>query len=166
MAVPLTVDAVVPMTGFMTKAIFLRGQSAAELELRLGYAPARLSGGYWLLFLEKMPTPADFEFMGYSQMAGGVPLGHLHPAGGLTAEQSLGTQGFDMTRLKDRVIRETFRLAGPHRLAKVLPLDPAAGPMPYPPGSGIPQWKIIGAGLPFRVVQRIGPGEVYSGDYI
>ena len=88
MRAPLVLNGRYSMTGFFTKALFLRAQPAAELERRLGYAAGRLAAGWWLLFLEQMPMAADFEFMGYSQMSGGVPRGHLHPPGGMTAEQS------------------------------------------------------------------------------
>jgi hypothetical protein len=165
MSAALSLHARVRKTGFVTKALFLRGRTTKELEARLGYAAGRLEGGYWLLFLEQMPTPEDFEFMGYSQMSGGIPLGHLHPPGGRTAEQSLIADGMDMSRLKKKVIRETFRIDGPERLAKVIPLDPAQGPMPYPPGSGIPQWRIVEPGLNFRVAEQIAPGGAYFGRY-
>ncbi len=154
------------MTGFVTKALFLRGRTTNELEASLGYAKGRLDGGYWLLFLEQTPTPADFEFMGYSQMSGGVPLGHLNSSGGLTAEQSLRAGGFDMTRLKQKIIREVFRISGPERLAKVIPLDPAQGPTPYPPGGGIPQWRIVEPGLLFWVAEQVAPGSAYFGRYV
>jgi hypothetical protein len=152
----------VPMKGFFTKARFLRQQPASELERRLGYAQGRLAKGWWLLFLEQMPTPNDFEFMGYSYMSGGVSQGHLRP--GPTAEQELKAGKYDVFGLKRRTILQTFRLSGPDRLAKVVPVDGESGPMPYPPGSGFPQWKLIQP-LPFRVWGSIGPGQVYSGDY-
>jgi hypothetical protein len=159
---PLSPGQRVPMTGFFTKARFLRQQLASELERRLGYAQGRLGKGWWLLFLEQMPTPNDFEFMGYSYMSGGASQGHLRP--GPTAEQELKAEKYDVFGLKRRTILQTFRLSGPDRLAKVVPVDGASGPMPYPPGSGFPQWKLIQP-LPFRVWGSIGPGQVYSGDY-
>jgi hypothetical protein len=152
----------VPMKGFFTKARFLRQQPAAELERRLGYAQGRLAKGWWLLFLEQMPTPNDFEFMGYSYMSGGVAQGHLRQ--GPTAEQELKAGKYDVFGLKRRTILQTFRLSGPERLAKVVPIDGESGAMPYPPGSGFPQWKLIQP-LPFRVWGTVGPGKAYSGDY-
>jgi hypothetical protein len=150
------------MTGFFTKAVFLRRQSTAELERRLGYAPGRLAQGWWLLFLERMPTPDDFEYMGYSYMSGGVTQGHLRP--GATAEQELKSAKFDVFGMKRRTILQIFRLSGSDRLAKVIPIAAESGPMAYPPGSGVPQWKLVQP-LPFRVWGLIGPGEMYAGDY-
>jgi hypothetical protein len=151
------------MMGFFTKARFLRQQSAAELERRLGYAQGRLSMGWWLLFLEEMPTPKDFEFMGYTYMSGGVIQGHLRP--GPTAEQRLKNAKYDVFGLKRRSIVQTFRLFGPDRLARVVPIAGESGPMPYPPGSGFPQWTLTRP-LLFRAWGSIGPGQIYSGDYL
>ncbi|MBR1232076.1 hypothetical protein [Bradyrhizobium sp. AUGA SZCCT0182] len=152
----------IPMTGFFTKAGFLRQQPAPELERRLGYAQGRLVNGWWLLFLEQMPTPNDFEFMGYSYMSGGMAQGHVRP--GPTAEQHLKAGKFDVFGMKRRTILQTFRLSGPDRLAKVVPVADQSGAMPYPSGTGVPQWKLIQP-LKFRVVGEIGPGRIYSGDY-
>jgi len=152
----------IAMAGFFTKARFLRQQSAPELERRLGYAQGRLGAGWWLLFLQQMPTPNDFEFMGYSHMSGGVAQGQLRR--GPTAEQQLKTGKFDVFGMKRRTILQTFRLSGPDRLAKVVPIADQSGSMPYPPGTGFPQWKLIQP-LTFKVVTRIDPGHVYSGDY-
>ena len=153
------------MKGFFTKAVCLRGQPPSEIERRVGYAPGRLNGGWWLLFLEQMPGPDDFEFMAYSYMSGGVPGGHLNPPDGIAADQRLRRDGFDMAILRRRVIANIFRLSGPDRLAKVLPVDGESGPMPYPPGSGIPQWKLVRP-LNFRTAAKIGPGALYSGNYV
>ena len=150
------------MTGFFTKAWFMRQQPPAELERRLGFAQGRLARGWWLLFLEQMPTPNDFEFMGYTHMSGGVVQGHLRP--GPTAEQELKSSKFDVFGMKRRTILQTFRLSGPDRLAKLLPVGDASGAIPYPPGSGFPQWKLIQP-LKFRVWGLVGPGQMYSGDY-
>ena len=162
---PLTPGAVRPMTGFVTRASYLRMQTASELERRLGYTPGRLDAGWWLLWLMQIPSPDDFEFAGYTQMSGGVPHGHLAPAGRPAIEQSMHIAGWDVTARKRKVIADAFRIAGRERLAKVAPVNPAAGPMPYPPGSGIPQWKIVAPGLPFRVVQFIPGDSYYTGDF-
>lgn len=150
------------MKGYVTKALFLRQQPAPELERRLGYASGRLAQGWWPLFLERMPTPDDFEFRGYSQMSGGIAQGHLRK--GPTAEQELISGRFDVASMKRRIILQNFRLSGPDRLAKVVPIDGPTGTMPYPPGSGVPQWELTRP-MTFRVWGRVDSGEVYSGDY-
>jgi len=147
--------------GYFTKAIHFRMQQATEIERRVGYPYGTLRQGYWLLLLQQLPEPQQFEFRGYSQMSGGVPMGHLPSSTGVTAEQSLRGQGVDLDRLKRKVIADVFRLSGPERLAKVVP---NGRPASYPPGSGIPQWELTEP-LRFRVAAWIGAGELYRGNY-
>lgn len=152
-------------TGFVTKALFLRGQSTTELELRLGYGAGRLASGYWLLFALEVPEPEQFEFAGYTHFSGGRPQGHLDNRNP-TSEQSLAATGHLLAH-KNRVINDVFRVAGPERLAKVIPLN---GGDEYPQGKGIPQWKIVPTarrqrGITFRVVEQISAGGIYKGNY-
>jgi hypothetical protein len=161
---PLSANQLISLDGFFTQARYLRQQPYQQIERRLGFAPGRLAAGWWLLFLEHMPSPANFEFMGYSYMSGGVAQGHLRP-GRMTAEQELIAGNYDVFGLKQRTIRQTFRLNGPDRLAKVIPVDGPSGLMPYPPGNGVPQWKLVHP-LPFRVWGFVGPGQVYTSDQI
>lgn len=168
-AEPLGVGRIVQMRGFFGKALFLRQQPAAELERRLGYRAGRLREGWWLLFAMKMPAPEGFEVAGYSQMSGGVVQGHLpRPADPRTAEARLRDDGHDLIGLKTRLVEQTFKLTGPERLAKVVPVADAHGTpgVPdYPPGSGIPQWKLT-QGLPWRVAAFVEADGVYGGMYV
>ena len=159
---PLAANQSILLDGFFTQVKYLKHQTYPQVERRLGLAPGRLARGWWLLFLEQMPSPADFEFMGYSHMSGGVVQGHLRP-GRMTAEQELVSRNYDVFGLKQRTIRQTFSLSGPDQLAKVVPVNSPSGSMPYPPGSGVPQWKLINA-LSFRVWGLVGPGQIYSGN--
>lgn len=156
------------LDGFFTKALYLRGVPGAEIERRLGYRAGRLRDGFWLMFLTRKPTPAEFEFRAYSQMSGGIEQGHLPAnAGNDTAEQRLLKGGYDVGLLKDRIIRETFQLAGPDRLAKVRPIAREHGEdgVPdYPPGTGVPQWTLTRA-LPWVAAAFVGPGGKYDGMY-
>lgn len=153
------------LKGYVTKAKFIRGQSAGELEARLGFRKGRLNGGWRLYFLDEMPRPDDFEYRGYSQMSGGVERGH-NPArsDGRTAEDRLRGSGADLMRLKERTVREVFAISGSERLAKVVPNDPATGENDYPPGTGIPQWQLTRE-LVFHLAAKLGLNEVYQGDY-
>lgn len=148
--------------GFFTEARYLRGQSAAELERRLGYHDGRLTKGWWLLFLEEPLGAADFAFRGYTHFSGGVEQGHLdRPPDARTAEQRLADGGFDLPRMKTRLVDEVFRLDGWRRLAKALPV---IGDGTYPAGSGVPQWELTRPKR-FRVRAFVKPGTVYDGDY-
>lgn len=161
--------------GYITEARFLRMQSAAEVELRVGYRAGRLRDGYWLVFLIAMPRPADFEYRGYSQMSGGIARGHLpQHANDPNAEQRLIAKGANLTGtsyqrmgMKQKTIRDTFALSGARRLAKILPIAEARndpGVPAYPPGTGIPQWELMRK-MPFVAAAFVGPGERYEGMY-
>lgn len=163
----LVVGQTILLTGYVTKAVYFRRQSAAEIERRIGYRAGRLTDGWWLCFALDIPSECDFEFRGYSQMSGGIPQGHLKsPPDKRTAEQRLIDDGFDLKRLKAKVIRDTFCVGGPERLAKVIPVKPGFGSEDYPAGTGIPQWEITTPNrIRFKVAAHIGPGEVYDGNY-
>lgn len=153
------------MKGFFTKALFIRGQSSAEAEKRLGYRAGRLAQGWYLCFLLEMPNVNEFEVRGYSQMSGGVARGHLpKPPDPRNSEQRLNDDGFDLARIKSGLITRTFQLRGPERLAKVIPKSGEFGDNDYPPGSGIPQWTLV-APKRFIIREFIDPGKMYMGDY-
>lgn len=155
----------IPCKGFFTKAHWLRMQTAAEVERRIGYRAGRLSQGWYLLFLLQKPTPDQFEFRGYSYMSNGIPFGHLpNPPDPRNAEQRLHQGGYDTARMKQGIIQNVFTLSGHNRLAKVIPARGEFGKLDYPPGSGIEQWTLT-VPLPFQVASFIAPGEVYQGNY-
>jgi hypothetical protein len=168
MAFPAEADLVLGATvrrkGYFTRAVFLRGQSAAEIERRLGFRAGRCGKGWWLLFLAEMPLPADFELRGYSQMSGGVAQGHLpRPPDPRTAEAAMAAKGADLARIKAGLIRDVFRLSGPERLAKAIPVAGGTGENDYPPGTGIPQWELTGRALAWQVAAFVAPGRSYDG---
>jgi hypothetical protein len=156
------------LDGFFTTARYLRGVPPAQIELRLGYRAGRLRLGFWLMFLTRKPTAAEFEFRAYSHMSGGIEEGHKpENANNPTAEDRLRQGGYDLARLKERIIRETFQLAGPDRLAKVRPIAPAHGEKDvpdYPQGRGVPQWTLT-VPLPWVAVAFVAPGATYTGMY-
>ena len=53
--------------GFIGKLSYIRGQSSAEIEKRVGYRAGRLSSGWVLLVMLKKPAPDQFSLGGYSQ---------------------------------------------------------------------------------------------------
>ncbi len=161
----LAVGATVRRKGYFTKAGFLRGQPCAEIERRLGFRAGRCAQGWWLLFLTEMPRPEDFELRGYSQMSGGVAQGHLpRPPDPRTAEARMAGQGADLSRIKAGLIRDVFRLSGPDRLAKAVPVAGGTGENDFPPGSGIPQWELTVRALAWQVAAFVPPGRTYDGN--
>lgn len=148
--------------GNFTKAIFLRGQSSAELERRLGYGAGRLAQGWWLLFALDRPLVSAFEFGGYTHFSGsriGNPAQANRPhVETVLAGQVGGPAG--MAAIKDRHVAG-LELIGPNRLAKVIPV---ASGSDYPVGTGIYQCNVT---VPIRckVAAFVGPGETYQGNY-
>ena len=69
--------------------------------------------------------------------------------------------GYDLLRMKERLVREVFTLEGPNRLAKALPVIRSGS---YPQGSGVPQ-RVLTTPKRFRVAAFVKPGESYLGDY-
>ena len=58
------------MGGFVTRQINVQGQSLGEIERRLGYHSGRLKAGAIFWIAELLPTHQQFEFAGYTQVAG------------------------------------------------------------------------------------------------
>jgi hypothetical protein len=162
MAERLTVGGRVTRQGFITRALVLRGKTADRLEAELGYGPGRLADGWWLLFLLQKPSAEQFEYAGYTHMSDGRFEGHLAaPADPRTAEQHLRDDGMDLAGLKRRTIENTFRVIGPERLAKVVPVREGSE---YPAGLGQPQWRLV-MPMEFAVAAFVGPGQIYQGLY-
>ncbi len=154
----ISANQTISVDGLFTQARFLVQLSGYEIERQLGLAPGQLADGWWLLLMERIPSPNDFEASG-SYMSGGASEGQLRPAR-LVNEQQVKAGMRDVFGLKQRTIRQRFRLTGLDRPAKVLTADGRDLTMQYRPERGMPQWKLVRA-LPFRVWGFIGPGQIY-----
>lgn len=132
----------VPLKGFFTKQIYLQGQTLVEIERRLGFDSGRLSQGAWFAAATVLPNPHEFEFAGYSQVAGhhtSEQYGDINNPKNKHEE--------DAYILQKKAIINTWKIYGSDRLVKVIPMIGHSYHMgqdyQYPPGSGIPQWRII-----------------------
>jgi hypothetical protein len=118
------------VTGYVTQDKFLIGRTLAELESYLGFHKGRLARGATFVKLTRLPTDTEFELAAFSMTA---------------AHRYAAPTGLDITKLKD-LARSAWDLSGPNRLVKVLPgiaHDPTmADDDQYPPGQGVPQWRI------------------------
>lgn len=172
---PKAVGEIQMLKGFFTSARTIRMQPAAELERRLGFRFGRLSQGYWLMFLTKLPTVEQFEYRGMTHMSGGIFQGHKpEHRNDPNAEQLLQAQGVSLggnanqsKGAKHATLQDTFTLHGHMRLAKVRPIAAPVGDpnVPdYPPGSGFPQWELT-VSLPWVAAAFVGPGKTYEGVY-
>lgn len=122
------------------------------MERLLGFQRGRLEAGAVVAVLEQIPAKNQFELAGYSQVAA-----HRFVAD--------ATQGLDVNKLKEILLKEVFTITGEKRLVKVLPVTPhqnnIANDLQYPPGQGIPQWRLTES-LFARVVSVVRPGSIYS----
>jgi hypothetical protein len=146
--------------GFITQEKFLRGKSLSELEDLLGFQKGRLADGAIILALKQLPAAEQFDFGGYTQVADH----HFKEQFGnssLTKKAQGETESDHKARIgkvKNTIIKTVWAETGPERLIKVKAVTPHNNNIQsdeqYPPGQGIPQWKLT-AGIPARVVAEI-----------
>jgi hypothetical protein len=132
----------VSLRGFFTTQLWLQDQSLREIEKRLGLDAGRLAQGAWFATPVQMPRPDDFEFAGYSQVAGhrtASQYGNLNSPAGKYEKQAYNSQ--------KQLAIDRWKTLGGNRLIKVIPMTGHSLSMSddyqYPPGSGIPQWKFV-----------------------
>jgi hypothetical protein len=131
----------VQLAGFFTRQIGLQGQTLAEIERRLGFDRGRLSQGAWFATALELPKEDGFELAGYSQVASHHTVEQY---GNINSPQT-NDQKAAYQQQKKNVIA-SWKLTGSDRLIKVIPMIGHSLQMgldyQYPPGSGLPQWKI------------------------
>jgi hypothetical protein len=112
--------------GFVTQLKFLNGRTLLQIEGLLGFHGGRLAAGATIFALARLPNIEEFETQGYSQVAG-----HRHrpPA------------GLDPLALRKMAMRAWTLTGG----------DSLVNDAQYPPGRGVPQWKLTRL-IPARVV--------------
>lgn len=139
------------VSGCITQERYIKGRSMAELEQLLGFEKGRLNTGIAVAALIQLPNINQFQLLGYSQVA-------EHKFKGSEFKN------LDIAKLKEIVMKETFTLIGHKRLVKVIANKPHNAGMDndtqYPPGSGIPQWKLTSS-LPARIAGVVLPGKFY-----
>jgi hypothetical protein len=142
---------IIQVRGCITQEHFIKGKTPGELERLLGFQKGRLANGAVVAVLIQLPTVHQFDLLGYSQVA-------EHKFG------RAATEGLDVNKLKEMVVKDTFTLAGNKRLVKVMAVTPhnanLDNDIQYPPGLGVPQWKLTGR-VSARVVAIITPEKVY-----
>lgn len=167
MAVELTKaekEEIYNVRGFFTKDKFLDEKSLVEIESLIGYHHGRLSEGAnifriiipekWHLnepdFLKQFLT--QFELFGYSQVAEQhayrYKYSHQDASGNTIINENniIGNPKYDIDVFKKMAL-ESWENEGPNSLIKIQPTtlhdDTILIDDQYPPGSGIPQWKIV-----------------------
>ncbi len=140
------------VTGCITQEKYIKGKSLTEVERILGFHAGRLGEGMVVAALQQIPAKDQFELLGYTQVAE-----HRFNTSAL--------KGLDADKLKETVRQNTFSLHGVNRLVKILPNILHQPFMKdedqYPPGSGVPQWKLTSPVYAI-VVAIVQAGEKYS----
>jgi hypothetical protein len=143
---------IIQIKGCITQERYIKNRTLPELESLLGFQKGRLRDGMIVAALIQLPGLHQFDLLGYSQVA-------EHRFG------SDATKGLDVDKLKELVVKETFTLVGPKRLVKVMANTPhdaqLDNDLQYPPGQGVPQWKLTSR-VSARVVGVVEEGELYK----
>lgn len=146
----MTIGDRVDVLGFVTQYKFLARRSLREIEDLLGFQSGRLVRGATFATLDRLPRIEEFETAGYSQVAG-----HRH----------VMPPDLDPIGLR-KMAMSVWTTTGPDRLINVFATtrhDPSkSNDEQYPPGLGIPQWKIV-APVPGTIVAEYpGYGTVFE----
>jgi len=116
--------------GYVTQDKYLVGRTLEEIERYLGYQRGRLARGAAFMKLARLPKPDEFELAAYSMTA---------------AHRYAAPPELDAAKLKALAMAK-WTLTGLDRLVKVRPVtrhnDALSPDEQYPPGSGVPQWRI------------------------
>jgi hypothetical protein len=116
--------------GYITVAKSVRGRTSKELEYLLGYRSGTLDAGAFIGVLRNLPDVAQFELAGYSQVAD---------------HHQESYADLDVDKLKRMVRYDYWKTYGDHQPVKVFPVKLNLSGIPnedYPPGAGVPQWKL------------------------
>ncbi|NTS43887.1 hypothetical protein HRG84_23605 [Flavisolibacter sp. BT320] len=137
--------------GCITQEKYIKGRTLSELENILGFHAGRLANGATVAALLQVPTKSQFNLLGYTQVA----------------EHKINQEalkGLDTDKLKDLLLQETFTTVGVNRLVKVMAKTDHSKELSndeqYPPGWGVPQWKLT-ASMPAQVIAELNAGERY-----
>ena len=142
---------IIQVKGCITQERYIKGRSLPELERLLGFEKGRLDKGIVVATLIQLPNINQFQLLGYTQVA-------EHKF------KSIDPEKLDVNKLKEMVLKDAFTLVGNKRLVKVIANTPHNAKIDndtqYPPGQGIPQWKLISI-IPARVTGIVLPGKSY-----
>lgn len=132
--------------GCFTLAKFVLGRTTFQLEQILGFRSGRLSKGAFIGTLHRLPEPHEFELLGYSNVA---------------EHHFKKPENLDILKLK-KLARSTWSALGENQPVKIFPVSEKFSPDPdleYPPGWGVPQWKLISL-MKFEIVAYIEGNQV------
>lgn len=139
--------------GCVTLFKFLVGKTLPELEQLIGYHSGRLAQGAFFARLRpgQLLQSSDIQLLGYSQVAEHHFKDQYGPI----------VQSFDLNQLTKMALGY-WEQEGLHNIVKVFPTidhdNTMDNDIQYPPGKGIPQWKLNRL-LDFEVVKFVDTGQ-------
>ncbi len=164
---PFNAPHLMTLRGFFTSQRWLRGKTLTEMESLIGFRTGRLSTlGASVYGFSRIPENWEFELAGYTNVSGGMKTDTAWVAADRAAAlyyANSGMRSAETVRMDNA--RSSMTISGPNRLIKVKPLlgDPTDT---YPPGQGIPQWRVselaaARGSLQGRLLFLVQPGERY-----
>jgi hypothetical protein len=131
----------ITLTGFFTSQKYLRGQGLSQLERLLGYRGQLMAAGAAVYAFTRIPDIWEFELKGYTNVSGGIDANPVWAAADRAASEYYKRTGMkDSETMRKTAARTAMTIVGENRLVKVKPLIQVQGD--YPPGLGIPQWRV------------------------
>lgn len=150
------------MSGFVTLQRYVQGKTLADLESLLGFRRGRFAKGVTVSAALVLPEIDEFELAGYSQVAG-----HRTEEEYGSINAPIRSDEADAYIVKKKLARSQWSLYGTSRLIKFSEdighlshpnkvKNRALNDFQYPPGRGVPQWKIPEEKpIAFRVIARL-----------
>jgi hypothetical protein len=151
--------------GDVTTLNWLGPRPPASLAQNLGFNPARLAAGYWMVLLYSPLNVGDFEFSGTTLRSGGrlglpAATGAADKLRPRVHDQIMAERGADGYKKLQAQVLSSVTITGPNRIAKVIPEtrhDASAAPnIQYPMGGGGLQWTLIKKKR-FLIALHVGP---------
>jgi hypothetical protein len=140
------------VSGWITQEKFILGSTPTQMEDILGLPRGYLSHGAVIWALQRLPEVNEFELGGFTHWPGGQPVsGRRDESIPWTSDFVLKHKGFD---------RDSWSLAGPDRLVKVVPNQQPSRVDSWPIGKGAKQWKLL-AEIPALEIMRLGSSVRY-----
>lgn len=139
-----TMGQTIAAKGYISYSNFLWGM-VGDFERKIGYHEGRLSKGFFVAHLLRLPLAGEFDLAPYSNRAD---------------HKGMSVAGLDVAKVKQLAL-EKMREVGYRNLLKVFPNTPHDPDMDldvqYRAGLGIPQWKLTKE-VPMLIFKEVPAG--------
>ncbi len=142
------------LKGYFTTVGWVKGHSIKNIESLLGLHNGRLIQGAKVFYALRLPTLSEFELRGFSQVADH----RTNEEYGVNLNNPQNKYEKDAYLVKKKLAMSCWSMSGKDRIVKIWPVTQHSNfidnSLQYPPGQGIPQWKLIEE-IPFMEVGTI-----------